>query len=298
MAQGIKYMLLSSFAFSLMHLCVKYIGYIPATELVLWRSVISILLCIPYFVRKGINPLGNNRKVLFYRGIFGTLALSLFFITIAHIPLASAVTIQYLSPIFTAFFAIFLMKEKTDSWQWMFFLFAFLGVFIMKGFDPRVENLYLVIGLISATFAGLAYNCVRKLKSTEDPLVVVFYFPLIALPATGLFHLFNAWQSPAALSEFTWHSPTFMEYIVIILMGIFTQIAQYFMTKGIQSDKAGNIMTVKYVGTVFALSYGYFFFNESYDWKSLMGIVLVLLGIILNVLYKKRKESLKNQALG
>mgnify|MGYP000213666485 CR=1 FL=1 len=293
---GVTFMLLSSFAFSLMHLCVKSIGYIPATELVFWRSVISILLCIPFFIKKKINPFGNNKKVLFLRGITGTIALSLFFITIGHMPLASAVTIQYLSPIFTAFFAIFLMKEKTDGWQWAFFLLAFVGVFVMKGFDNRVEGLYAGIGLISASFAGLAYNCVRKLKETEDPLVVVFYFPLIALPATGLFHLYNEWFQPNALNDFQWYTPNGTDLFIITLMGIFTQIAQYYMTKGIQSDKAGNIMTVKYVGTIFALSYGYFFFDELYDLKSLLGIILVLLGVIFNMIYKRRvkkKEALR-----
>ncbi len=293
---GVTFMLISSFAFSLMHLCVKYIGYIPATELVFWRSVISILLCIPYFIKKKINPWGNNKKVLFLRGITGTIALSLFFITIGHMPLASAVTIQYLSPIFTAFFAIFLMREKTASWQWAFFLLAFVGVFVMKGFDNRVEGLYAGIGLVSAGFAGLAYNCVRKLKNTEHPLVVVFYFPLIALPATGIFHLYNAWAEPSLLTNFEWYTPSGKDLLIITMMGIFTQIAQFYMTKGIQSDKAGNIMTVKYVGTIFALSYGYFFFNEFYDFKSLMGILLVLSGVILNMLYKRRlsrRSSLK-----
>ncbi len=290
---GVTFMLLSSFAFSLMHLCVKSIGYIPATELVFWRSVISILLCIPYFIKKKINPWGNNKKVLLLRGIMGTIALSLFFITIAHMPLASAVTIQYLSPIFTAFFAIFLMREKTDGWQWVFFLLAFIGVFVMKGFDNRVEGLYAGIGLISASFAGLAYNFVRKLKETEDPMVVVFYFPVVALPATGLFHLYNEWAQPEMLNNFQWYTPNLSDLGIIIVMGICTQIAQFYMTKGIQSDKAGNIMTVKYVGTVFALSYGYFFFDESYDFKSLTGILLVLLGVILNVLYKRRLTKAK-----
>jgi len=206
-------------------------------------------------------------------------------------PLASAVTIQYLSPIFTAFFAIFLMREKTSGMQWIFFLIAFIGVFVMKGFDNRVEGLYAGIGLISASFAGLAYNCVRKLKETEDPMVVVFYFPVIALPATGLFHLYTAWAKPSALTDFAWYTPSLQDLLIIVLMGISTQIAQYYMTKGIQSDKAGNIMTVKYVGTVFALTYGYFFFSESYDWESLMGILLVLSGVILNMLYKRRLTS-------
>ena len=112
-------MLCSTLAFALMQICVKYLPHIPAHELILFRSIISIVLSVAMLQKLGIHLLGKNKKVLMMRGIFGTTALLLFFYTLQNIPLASAVTLQYLSPIFTALFAAIFLKEKMQIKQWI-----------------------------------------------------------------------------------------------------------------------------------------------------------------------------------
>ena len=128
MHKGVLYMVISSFAFSLMQLCVKALPHISIAELVIFRSLVSLSICIFFLRKQQVSIWGNNTKVLLARGFFGIIALTLFFITLQNIPLASAVTIQYMSPIFTAFFAIYIMKEKTRLLQWMFFLKPFFQV--------------------------------------------------------------------------------------------------------------------------------------------------------------------------
>jgi len=279
MNKGAQYMLVSSFAFSLMHLCVKALPHIPVFELVFFRSIVSLLISFTSLKQKKIYVLGNNKKVLLARGFFGVTALTLFFITLQNLPLAGAVTIQYLSPIFTAFFAIWILNEKIKNRQWFFFTLAFLGVLTLKGFDisGQISFKYVGIGLVSACFSGLAYNCIRLLRNTEHPLVVVFYFPLVATPIM------------AVLSYFNWVKPQGIDWVYLILLGIITQIAQIYMTKGIQSDRAGNIMTYKYIGVLFAFGYGYLFFGETYSFMSIFGIFLLLSGVLLNIVFKYKK---------
>ena len=279
MNKGAQYMLVSSFAFSLMHLCVKALPHIPVLELVFFRSIVSLLISFTSLKQKKIYVLGNNKKVLLARGFFGVTALTLFFITLQNLPLAGAVTIQYLSPIFTAFFAIWILNEKIKNRQWFFFALAFLGVLTLKGFDisGQISFKYVGIGLVSACFSGLAYNCIRLLRNTEHPLVVVFYFPLVATPIM------------AVLSYFNWVKPQGIDWVYLILLGIITQIAQIYMTKGIQSDRAGNIMTYKYIGVLFAFGYGYLFFGETYSFMSIFGIFLLLSGVLLNIVFKYKK---------
>ncbi|GIR12164.1 MAG: hypothetical protein CM15mP23_07390 [Cryomorphaceae bacterium] len=60
-------------------------------------------------------------KSAFARGMFGTIGLCLFFITLQNIPLAGAVTIQYLSPVFTTLFAVVLLGERVKKVQWFFY---------------------------------------------------------------------------------------------------------------------------------------------------------------------------------
>lgn len=276
MSKGVGFMLISTMAFSVMQLCVKFLQHLPTHELILFRSAISLILSLAYLLPKGINPLGNNRKFLLLRGIFGVTALSLFFITLQKLPLASAVTVQYLSPVFTAIIAIFLLGEKMKRIQWFFFALAFVGVALLKGFDERISLFYLGLGLLSAFFAGAAYNCIRMVKDTDHPLVVVFYFPLIATPIM------------LVLSYYDWVSPIGWDWMWILLLGVFTQIGQVFMTKALQVEKANVVTSLKYLGSIYALGFGYFLFGETYDWVSLVGIVLIVAGVVLNVLTKSR----------
>ena len=279
MKKGAQYMLISSFAFSLMHLCVKALPHIPVFELVFFRSVVSLFISFTSLKHKKIPVLGNNKKTLLARGFFGVTALTLFFITLQNIPLAGAVTIQYLSPIFTAFFALFILKEKIENRQLLFFAIAFFGVLILKGFDisGQISYKYVLIGLMSACFSGIAYNFIRLLRKTEHPLVVVFYFPLVASPIMGF------------LSYFNWVKPQGTDWVYLLLLGIITQVAQIYMTKGIQSDRAGNIMTYKYIGVLFAFGYGYLFFGETYSLLSVFGILLLLSGVLLNAIFKYKE---------
>ena len=281
MNKGAQHMIISSFAFSLMHLCVKAMPHIPVFELVFFRSLGSLLITLLYLNKKRIPIFGNNKKVLFARGLFGTTGLCLFFITLQNIPLAGAVTIQYLSPVFTALFAVVILRERVKKKQWLFFSLAFIGVCLLKGFDVsgQISYYFVLVGVVSACFSGLAYNCIRHLRTTESTLVVVFYFPLVATPIMGV------------LSFFNWVKPEGIDWVYIIALGIVTQVAQVFMTKGIQSDSAGNIMTYKYVGVVFAFIYGYFIFKETYSFLSVFGIFLLLSGVILNAVFKNQQDK-------
>jgi drug/metabolite transporter (DMT)-like permease len=259
-----------------MQLCVKFLDHLPTHELILFRSLISLVLSLAYLLPKKIHPLGNNRKFLLLRGLFGVTALSSFFITLQKLPLASAVTIQYLSPIFTAIIAIFMLGEKMRKIQWLFFAVSFIGVALLKGFDERVSLLYLGLGVVSALCAGAAYNCIRMVKDTDHPLVVVLYFPLVAIPIM------------LVLSYYDWVMPLGWDWALILLLGIFTQIGQVFMTRALQAEKANIVASFKYLGSLYALGFGYFIFDESYGLVSLVGIVLVLAGVVLNVVFKEK----------
>src|SRR5437870_3234673 len=106
LSQGVRYMLLASFFFGMMNAAVKLLGHIPAIEIAFLRSVVSLILAFGIIRYHGIPLPGNNRQALLLRGLLGSSSLVLYFITLQHMPLASAVTMQYLSPIFTAILGI------------------------------------------------------------------------------------------------------------------------------------------------------------------------------------------------
>lgn len=267
-------MLIAVFFFSLMNLLVKFLSHVPAHEVILFRSVVSFVMSYAYLKQNKIAVFGNNKKILILRAVFGVVALTMYFITLQKIPLASATTIQYLSPIFGTVAAFLVLKEKVYPWQWILFLVSFAGAAMVKGFDPRIDLLYFFLGLGSALFSGLAYTCVRLLKDSDHPYVVVMYFPMLAIPIMVVWCLFE------------WYSPQGWEWLLLILVGVFTQIAQVNMTKALHTEKLSVIASMKYLGVAFAFMYGYFFFEEVYTWEAMLGILLVLTGVLLNVFFK------------
>lgn len=222
---------------------------------------------------------GNNKKALILRGILGTISLTAFFFTLQRIPLASATTIQYLSPIFTIILATFIVKERTSNLQYIFFILSFVGVLLIKGFDGRITYLDLGAGVLSAFCSGLAYNLIRRTSKTEHPMVVVFYFPMIALPFAIIGTMFG------------WIIPTGTDWLFLILQGVFSQLGQTFMTMALQQEKASGIVNLQYTGVIFALALGFFIFNERYPASSLLGMSLIISGIIFNFLFTRYRAK-------
>ena len=100
---GVRYAMIATLFFSLMQVFVKYIHRLPSEEIVFFRAIIALIISFVMIKQKGLKPLGNNRKLLIMRGLVGSAALLLFFYSIKNIPLATAVVLQYLSPISRSF---------------------------------------------------------------------------------------------------------------------------------------------------------------------------------------------------
>lgn len=280
-SKGVYYMLLALLFFASMNVLVKYIPRVGAVEIVFVRSVVSLIISYVVLKKKKIQLWGNNKKWLIIRGIAGSTGLLFFFTSIKVMPLGSAIAIQYLSPIFTSLLGIFIVKEKVSSWQWIFFALAFVGVLAIQGFDSRVTMQQALIGVGGAVGAGMAYNSIRKLKDSDHPLVIIFYFPLVTIPVTGVYLLTN------------WLQPTLFEFTILIAIGVVTQFAQYYMTKAYQAETLSKVSSIQYLGMVFALGFGYFLFDETYDFKSGLGIMIIIMAVVLNVLYKNKAEKVE-----
>lgn len=285
MSLGVRYMLLATFAFALMNATVKDLEGFHVAQIILIRSVVSILLCWYGIKKNKLNPFGNNKPVLWARGFFGVIALSLYFFTLKNLPLASAVILQYLSPVFTAIVGIFVLNEKVKPIQWLFFLIAFSGAYMIKLETDQSNTLdanatiWVVFGVLAALFAGIAYVAVRKVKETDHPLIVVFYFPLVAIPAMLIW----------IFAQDLWTNPNFMDWVKLICVGIFTQVGQFYMAKALQLERAEKMVAMKYVGLVYALIIGFFYFGELPEKFAFYGIGLVILGVVLNLRTKHAK---------
>lgn len=274
---GIKNIILAGIFFSFVNALVKYLKVIPAVEIVFFRSIVSFIMS--YVMIKKLNVKifdKKNFKLLFLRGLFGALALILYFTTIQNIPLAAAVTILYLAPIFTVILAIFINDERPHPMQFPFMFLSLVGAFILKGPDSNIPFKYFLMGLTAALFAGFAYNIIRKLKGKADEHLIIFYFPMITIPIV----------TPIMVKE--WVSPDFTQLILLISIGIFTQIAQIFMTKAYFKEKVSKIGHFNYLTSVYSIFIGFFLFNEIIDLKTIIGISLIITGVYFSSHYGEK----------
>jgi len=276
-SRGVANMLLATFAFAVMNVFVKQLDRIPAMEIVFFRCLVSALICGVEVSRRQLDWKGNNHTLLIARGTFGTLALFTFFVTLQHMHLATAVTIQYLSPIFTALIGVFVLREDVPARQWFFYGIAFAGVFVLKGFDSRVSAFYLFIGIISAICSGMAYNLVRRLREREEPIVVVLHFQLVGVAAGLVFICFS------------WRTPLLWEWFCLLMCGVLTQLGQVCLTKSLQAERIAKVAVLNYIGLIYALIFGVTIFGEHYTAQTVLGIALVVAGVLLAVLYGKPK---------
>ena len=275
-------MLFATFTFSLMKVCIKALPDIPAIEIILFRCIISLVISLFLLHRQRVPIWGNNKPILIGRGVAGALALTFFFYLLQEIPLATAATMQYLAPIFTSVLGIFMVKEKVLPRQWVFFGISFVGVMLVQGFDLRISFWHLLLGLGTSFFMGLAYNFIRKLNTSEHPLVIILYFPLVLLPISAVW------------SYFVWETPKGTDWLLLLAVGLLTQIAQFFMTKSYQQAALSKVSILNYVGLIYALSFGYLFFDETFNTLTYIGMALVVSGVIANVIFKgagKREET-------
>lgn len=281
LTEGVRAMFLSTLAFAIANICVKQVAHLPVMEIVFFRCALGVFFCYVGLKKANASLKGSNRKLLLMRGLFGTTALVLFFLTLQKIPLASAMTIQYLSPIFTTIIAIFFLKENVKYLQWVFYATAFAGVLLIERFDPRISLFYLAIGMFSAFCSGVAYNLVRSLREREHPLTVVMHFQLVGLIA-GFVSLFFDWKMPVGWDWF---------YLAVI--GISSQLGQIFLTNAFQKEKASGIAIIVYSGLIYGLLTGWFVFGEPQTLESLLGMFLVVCGVVLSVIYGKRNREIE-----
>ncbi len=274
-------MFLSTLAFSLANVFVKQVSHLPPLEVVFFRCLLASLFCFAGLYRAKADWVGSNRTLLVLRGAFGTTAVFLFFITLQNIPLASATTIQYLSPLFTSIIAIFVLGERVLPLQWVFYALAFAGVFVVQRFDANVSPLYLACGIFSAFCSGLAYNFVRSLRGREHPLTVVLHFQLIGV-IVGAISLVFDWQTPVGF-----------DWVWLLLIGITSQLGQMALTSALQKEAVAGVAIVNYSGLIYALIIGSVVFNEVYTITTVAGMLLVVIGVVSSIIYSKRRKDIE-----
>jgi len=273
---GIRAAAVGAFWFSVMGLLVKLAGRrLGSMEIVLFRGVITLGLSWGYLRRGGVSPWGTNRRLLLLRGTLGSIALMCFFSSIVHLPLGEATLIQNMNPVFATVLAATFLKEHLRTAEIVCLVASLMGVvFIARpavlfgASADAVNPAYIAVALTGAICSGSAYALVRRMRVSEHSLVIVFYLPLMSVPLS----------LPFALVDWQW--PTLMEWVLLIGVGVTTQLAQVSMTRGLQMERTARATTVGYLQVAFAVIWGALVLGEIPDAWTLAGAVTIIGSIL------------------
>ena len=277
-------LILASFFFSLMTVCVKKIdNRIPIYELVFFRSLLSLFITSLIINKKNLNPWGENKLLLILRGVLGTIALVCIFYAIKNMPLNISTVIQYTYPIFISIFAGILINEKITKNLIIASITGWLGILIilnpyqLSSLNIELDKFTVLIAFLGAISTALAYITVKKLSSTEDIFIIIKYFPLISVITLSPIVFFN------------WVTPNINDLIWILGIGMFTQAGQTFLTIGLKKLPTSEAARINYLQVLFGSLWGILFFNELININFIVGAVLVLLGTIISTSKKLKK---------
>ncbi|MFB9057655.1 DMT family transporter [Mariniflexile ostreae] len=276
--KAVLFMLVSTFSLACMNASVKYLTNISAYQIVFFRSVGSLFFTFGFLFKNKISILGNNKKLLILRGLVGVTSMTLFFMSTKYLPIGTAVSLRYLSPIFAAIFAVYFLKDRIKHVQWLFFLMAFVGVLVLKGLDTQVNGYGLILILISGVFNGLVYVVISKIGKSEHPVVIVNYFMVIATLVGGVLSIGN------------WVTPEGWEWVTLFSLGIFGYVGQVYMTKAFQIARTTQVAPLSYFEVIFTVLFGLFIFNELYTLWSVLGIAIIICALLLNNIYKNKSN--------
>lgn len=275
---GVRYMLASAFSFSIMGALVKLAGQrLPSQEIVLARSIISVVIGYFMVTRVGVSIWGNHKTLLCLRGALGFVALACVFYALTHLPLAEATVIQYLHPMFTAMLAAVILHEAIGIRLIVSILLSSVGVFLVAHpstlfGDPAhpLRTFDILVAVAGAFFTASAYIVVRYLSAREHPHVIVFYLPLVTIPLT----------LPSVATNFV--MPQGWEWLTLLGVGVATQAGQIALTYGMKHEPASRATVFSYMQVVFAALWGILFFHELPNAWVVGGAACILVGALLN----------------
>ena len=282
MSRGALYMMASAVGFSLMSVLVKVASEagLPTGELVLARAVVTLIVSYAMVIRAGLEPWGNERGKLIVRGILGFGGLTCYYGSIAHLPLADATTIQNTTPVVTSLLAWWILREHVGWTTAIAIACGLAGVsLIVHPSGAGADVVGFAFGFGACCCSALAYVTVRQLARTEHPLVIVFYFPLVALPLS----------IPWAVADWVWPSP--IEWLLLLAIGLTTQIGQVFLTMGLTLERAGRATSMGYIQVVFAMIWQTVLFDPPPELASIGGAALIVVGTLAVTTSKVASKS-------
>jgi len=285
------WMVLASLLFATMAVGIKFASESFGTmELVLYRGLVSVVFVAVVLRASGAQLRTPVPLMHLWRSIIGVLSLALWFYSIAHLPLATAMTLNYMSGVWVAAFivggALLVGQSQRQGPLLGTVLLGFVGV--VMTLQPTIDHDQLfagVIGLLSGVGAALAYLQVTALGRAGEPEGrTVFYFS-VGTTVVGAVGVIITGLTPWA--QISWRAAAW-----VIPIGVLASVAQWCMTRAYRKGATLVVASMQYTGIVFSVIYSLLLFGDPISPMGWAGIaVIVASGILATIL---RSRALPN----
>ena len=282
---GFLYMFISICAFSIMDLIVKWSENYPIGEVLFFRGfcgMIPIFFLIPK--ERYFNFYKTNRPFLhFKRCMSGLVAIVAIFIALRKLPLATVVSITFAAPIFTTIMSILFLSEKVGLYRWLAVLVGFIGILIISEPGFSSLNLYYIYPIIFCLGLSYVAIAIKQLSSTEPVWLIGLYFSFSIM----IMSFFTLPQG--------WIMPNLKDLFLLCMVGILGGLANLWLTQSYKFAEVSLVTPLKYLALLFAIFFGYIFWDETPTTKTLLGAALVIISSIIifrREIYLKKPVSI------
>lgn len=282
--KGIIFITASALGFALMSAFVKLAGDLPNFQKVFFRNLVSATVALYLIIKHKGSMTGKkeNRKILIYRSLFGTLGVIFSFYAIDKLVLSDANMINKLSPFLVIILSALFLKEKINAKQITSLVVAFIGsLFIIKP-TFSVDLVPYIVAILGALFAGAAYTCLRVLKDKEEYYTIVFFFSVFSLVTTF----------PSFILVFK--SMTWLQLVYLLLAGTFASLGQFGITLAYKYAPAKEISIFDYTNIIFSAILSILLFNQFPDTLSVLGYIIVFIASFYMFLYNKKLDKIED----
>lgn len=288
--RGVLWMVLTGLFFVGVSATVKYGAQgLPAAQAAFLRYLVGLVFILPMIWRlKDLRLPGLAWRLFAWRGLFHTIAVTMWFFAMTRIPLAEVAAMNYLSPIYITILASLLLGERFVPARGMAVAAAFVGTLMIlrPGFRELGEG-HLAMLLTALAFAG-SFLIGKRLSDTASPAVIV---TLLSLTVTiGL----------APLAVVVWETPSAPEIFWLTVTAALATAGHYTMTLAFKQAPITATQPVTFLQLVWATLIGAFVFGEGIDAMSVAGGAVIALAVIGLALYEARgrRRQRERTALG
>ncbi len=260
---GVWWILAASASFALMGALVKAARpTLSITQIIFWRCVVVAVVSHGLIRRSGATLRPGHPGRMFVRCAGGLTAMFCFFYTIGRLPLGTATTLQYTSPVFTVLLAGPLLGERPGRRGIGLVALAFVGVLLILRPSLSVGALPLSTGLLGGLLAGLVYVVVRQLRATDPPSRIVWWFAISGAVLT----------LPVALAQGL--PADLREWLIVAGVGLTATGGQVGMTQAYRVERASVVGPFSYATVVLSTLAGMVAFDETIEPSALVGTAL------------------------